>query len=167
MFISKGVKSSLQRELDSFHQELSKSEFSIRKVTKSAFTQARANLKHEAFVELNSNVVDTFYSNAPYLVWKEMRLLAADGSRLLLPTHKSVIKEFGQHGVGRNGDCMKSLATCSFLYDPLNLITIDAQIDKYATSEKVLLHKHLKKVKAGDLLLLDRGYPSIALLFLL
>jgi len=30
-----------------------------------------------------------------------------------------------------------------------------------------LLNKHLDKVKQGDLLLLDRGYPRMAILFLL
>jgi hypothetical protein len=30
-----------------------------------------------------------------------------------------------------------------------------------------LLYKHLDKVQQGDLLLLDRGYPGIALIFLL
>lgn len=99
-FISKGVKSSLQRELDSFYREVSGSDFNIREVTKGAFTQARAKLKYEAFIELNDNVVESFYSEAPYLVWNEMRLLAVDGSRLLLPKHPSVIEDFGEHGFG-------------------------------------------------------------------
>ena len=55
----------------------------------------------------------------------------------------------------------------SFLYDPVNMLTLDAQIAPYASSERELLYKHLEKVKKGDLLLLDRGYPSIALIFLL
>lgn len=53
------------------------------------------------------------------------------------------------------------------LYDVLNQITIDAQIAPYASSERDLLEAHLDKVKAGDLLLLDRGYPCFWLLFLL
>ena len=167
VFISKGVKSSLQRELDSFYKEVSGSDFNIRKVTKGGFTQARAKLKHEAFIELNANVVESFYNDAPYLVWNQMRLLAIDGTRLMLPNHQSVVDEFGEHGFGPNADSERSLALGSFLYDPINLLTLDAQIAPYASSERDLLHKHLEKVKAGDLLLLDRGYPSIALLHLL
>ena len=53
------------------------------------------------------------------------------------------------------------------LYDVLNQVTIDAQIAPYASSENDLLMKHLDKVKEGDLLLLDRGYPCFWLLFLL
>jgi hypothetical protein len=53
------------------------------------------------------------------------------------------------------------------LYDVLNQITIDAQIAPYASSERDLLKAHLDKIKEGDLLLLDRGYPCFWLLFLL
>jgi len=37
----------------------------------------------------------------------------------------------------------------------------------YAASERDLLYQHLEKVKHNDLLLMDRGYPSKALFFLL
>jgi hypothetical protein len=55
----------------------------------------------------------------------------------------------------------------SMLYDVLNQITIDAQLAPYASSERDLLMQHLDKIKPGDLLLLDRGYPCFWLLFLL
>ena len=161
------MKSSLQRELDNFYKDLTKSDFNIRQITKGAFSQARAKLKPEAFIELNTCVVNTFYQGAPWLAWCGFRLLAADGSRLVLPNHPSVIQEFGQHKFGPKADNPKSLALCSMLYDPLNLITVDSQLAPYSASERDLLYQHLAKVKEGDLLLLDRGYPSIALLFLL
>jgi hypothetical protein len=167
MFISRGVKSSLQRELDSFYQEITGSDFKIREVTKGAFTQARAKLSHEIFIKLNDSVNNTFYSEAPYHVWNYMRVLAVDGTRLVLPKHKSIIEEFGQHGFGPNADGMRSLAIGSFLYDPINMLTLDAQLAPYASSESELLYKHLEKVNPGDLLLLDRGYPSFGLIFLL
>jgi hypothetical protein len=167
VFISRGVKSSLQRELDAFYKEVNGANFNIRRVTKGAFTQARAKLNPDSFIELNDNVNATFYSGAPYHVWNEMRILAADGSRLVLPNHPSVKEEFGEHSFGPLADSKRSLAMISFLYDVLNLVTVDAQIAPYASSERDLLYKHLNKVNPGDLLLLDRGYPSIALLFLL
>lgn len=167
VFISRGVKSSLQRELDSFYKEVTTSEFNIREVTKGAFSQARAKLNPQAFIELNQSVVDTFYKEAPWLTWCGFRLLAADGSRLVLPNHPSIIKEFGQHSFGPKADSPRSLALCSMLYDPLNFLTVDARLAPYASSERELLYQHLENVREGDLLLLDRGYPSIALLFLL
>jgi hypothetical protein len=167
VFIARGIRSGIQRELDSFYREVVGSEFNIRAVTKGAFTQARAKLNPGAFIELNDSVNHTFYSEAPYLVWNGMRLLSVDGTRLVLPKHKSVAAEFGEHGFGPNADSERSLALGSLLYDCLNLLTLDAQLAPYASSERELLYRHLDKVGRGDLLLLDRGYPSIALLFLL
>lgn len=96
-----------------------------------------------------------------------MRVLAVDGSRMVLPNHPSVVEEFGVHKFGPKADSERSLVLGSMLYDVLNQITIDAQIAPYASSERDLLEAHLDKVKAGDLLLLDRGYPCFWLLFLL
>lgn len=160
-------KSSIQRELDRFFKEASQSDFNIRKVTKGAFTQARAKLKPEAFKRLNEIAVNTFYAGAEYYVWHNIRLLAVDGTRLVLPNHPTVAEEFGVHQFGPNADKPRSLAMGSLLYDPLNQITIDSQIAPYASSERDLLMKHLEKVNAGDMLLLDRGYPSFWLFFLL
>lgn len=160
-------KTSIQRELDRFYKEISNSDFNIRIVTKGAFSKARQLLSPYAFIRLNEIAVESFYENASYNTWLGHRLLSCDGSRLLLPNDPSVIKEFGQHSFGPNADSLRSMALCSTLYDPLNLITIDAQIDKYSSSERDLLIRHLDKTKAGDLLLLDRGYPCIWLLYLL
>jgi hypothetical protein len=160
-------KSSIQRELNRFYKEVNQRDFNIREVTKGAFTQARAKLKPEAFVRLNEVAVNTFYDLAEYYVWHNMRLLAVDGTRLVLPNHPTVAEEFGVHQFGPKADSPRSLAMGSLLYDPLNLLTIDSQIAAYASSERDLLMKHLDKVNAGDMLLLDRGYPSFWLLFLL
>jgi hypothetical protein len=160
-------KSSIQRELDSFFKALSKSDFKIREVTKSAFTQARAKLNPWAFKRLNEVAINTFYEQVEYYTWYGMRTLAVDGSRLVLPNHPTVIEEFGQHNFGPKADSPRSLALVSMLYDVLNLVTIDAEIAPYSNSEGDLLSKHLDKIKAGDLLLLDRGYPCFWLLFML
>ena len=165
VFIMRGGKSSLQRELDSFFKEVTRSDFSIRRVTKGAFSTARSNLKPEAFVELLDNVNQTFYTEAPYWVWKGFRLLGADGSRLMLPNHPTVVEEFGTHSFDPNGDSPRSLALVSILYAVLNLTTHDAQIAPYSASERDLLNAHLPRAGKEDLLLLDRGYPSILLLF--
>jgi hypothetical protein len=161
--------SSLQRELNRFYSKILDKDFSIQEVTKGALSQARAKLKPEAFLELNQEGCRSFYEDAPYLEWNHHRVLAADGSTLMLPDHSTTREEFGVHKMGRNADAERSLATTSIVYDVLNLLTVDAIIDKYAVSEQQLLQEHLSRVKflEGDLLLLDRGYPSIALMFTL
>ena len=160
-------KSSIQRELDKFFKTISRSDFNIREVTKGAFTQARAKLSPWAFERLNEVAANTFYDGAKYYVWHDMRVLATDGTRLVLPNHPSVIEEFGQQQFGPKADSPRSLAMASMLYDVLNQITLDAQLAPYASSERDLLMQHLDKIKPGDLLLLDRGYPCFWLLFLL
>lgn len=157
----------IQRELDSFFKNLTTNEFTIRQVTKGAFTQARSKLNPWAFIRLNEIAVNTFYDDAEYYVWNGMRTLAVDGTRLVLPNHSSVKAEFGEHSFGPNADSPRSLALASLLYDVLNQVTIDAQIAPYASSERDLLDKHMDKIQQGDLLLLDRGYPCYSLLFLL
>jgi len=160
-------KSSIQRELDRFYKEVMQSDFNIRAVTKGAFTQARAKLNPWAFKRLNQVAVKSFYDGAEFYVWHNMRLLAVDGTRLVLPNHPTVAEEFGVHQFGPKADSPRSLAMGSLLYDVLNLITLDSQIAPYASSERDLLMQHLDQVKSGDLLLLDRGYPSFWLLFLM
>jgi hypothetical protein len=157
----------LQRELDSFFQKLESSDFTIREVTKGAFTQARAKLNEWAFIRLNEVAVESFYEDAPYYSWNGMRLLAVDGTRVMLPNHPSVIAEFGQNLYGPKSDSPRSVAIASMLYDVLNQLTIDASIAPYKrkSGERALLEGHMDKLKANDLLLLDRGYPSIALFF--
>lgn len=160
-------KSSIQRELDRFYKEVTQSDFNIRAVTKGAFTQARAKLNPWAFKRLNEVAVNSFYDGAEYYVWHNMRLLAVDGTRLVLPNHPTVAEEFGVHQFGPKANSPRSLAMGSLLYDALNLITLDSQIAPYASSERDLLMQHLDQVKPGDLLLLDRGYPCFWLLFLM
>ena len=159
--------SSIQRDLDRFYKSMDRSDFSIREVTKGAFTQARAKLNPWAFKRLNEVAINTFYEQNQVYTWNGMRTLSVDGSRLILPNHQSVKDEFGVHNFGPNADSERSLALCSILYDVLNLVSVDAQIAAYASSERDLLYQHIEKLKPNDLLLLDRGYPSKALFYLL
>jgi len=159
--------SSLQRDLDRFYKSLDKSDFNIRTVTKSAFSQARSKLNPWGFKRLNEVAVNSFYENNEVYTWNGMRTLSVDGSRLVLPNHKTVKEEFGVHKFGPKADSERSLALCSVLYDVLNLIAVDSEIAPYASSERDLLYQHLEFTKENDLLLMDRGYPSMALFFLL
>jgi hypothetical protein len=163
----RGIKSSLQRELDSFFKAVLSTDYNIRAVTKGALSQSRSKLKPEAFKEINEVACSSFYSDAPYHQWHGHRLLSVDGSRLHLPNHPSVREEFGEYRVGRNASSPVSMGLISLLYDPLNLLTLDSQIAPWSESEQSLLIKHIDKLEAGDLLLADRGYPGIYLFYLL
>jgi Transposase DDE domain len=155
---------SYQRELNEFFQSVESEDFLLQKVTKGALTQARAKLSPEIFKNLSKIVNEGFYQGE-HQAWGEYRVLAVDGSTIQLPHHQSVVKEFGEHGFGPNADSRKSLATISVLYDVLNCVTLDAQIDKYATSEAQLCGSHLEHLKEGDLCLFDRYYASFKLMW--
>lgn len=159
--------SSLQRDLDRFFKGINNEEFSIREVTKGAFSQARQKLKPWAFKRLNEVAVNSFYSLNKVNTWFGMRVLAVDGTRLVLPNHKTVHDEFGVHGFGPNANSKNSLAIGSILYDVLNHIAIDSEIAPYASSERTLFYSHLDHTKPNDLILLDRGYPSFAIFFIM
>lgn len=162
-----GFKTSIQREADRFFKELYDEDFNIRAVSKGAFTKARAKLKPEGFKHLNDITCKSFYAKVNYHKWHSKRLVAVDGTRLMLPNHPTIIAEFGTRAFGPKADSVRSMAMTSILYDPLNQIALDSQIAPYEASERDLLLLHLSKINPGDILLLDRGYPSIWLLFLL
>lgn len=160
-------KTALQRDPDRFYKVLKDNDYSIRAVTKGAFSQARAKLNPWAFKRLNEVAVNSFYKDVSYYTWYGFRLLAVDGTRLLLPNHQSVKEEFGVYNFGPKADSKRSMAIGPMLYDVLNNLTIDSEIDSLRSSERDLLLRHLEKTGKGDLLLSDRGYPCFWLLFLL
>ena len=65
-------------------------------VTASAYSQARYKLKHTAFIELNqAAVVETLYADQDYQRFWGFRVLAVDGSKLVLPDYEAIRAEFG------------------------------------------------------------------------
>lgn len=164
--LTQGLSRSLQRELNSFYQKLQHTEFSIQHVTKGAFTRARAKLSADAFARLNEVGLQSFYRHAPYRRFNGYRLLAIDGSTAVLPRHKSIEQEFGITGFGPYAASPRSVGRTSVLYDVLNLTVVDGQLDGYEVSERELARRHLPSVNPEqDLLLFDRGYPSLSLMF--
>lgn len=86
---------SYQRELNEFYQAVESEDFLIQKVTKGAFTQARAKLSPKIFNKLSTITVEKFYQGR-HQAWGHYRLLSVDGSTIQLPKHKSPeLKNFG------------------------------------------------------------------------
>lgn len=158
---------SIQKELNAFFSRLSNKDYNILEVTKGALTQARAKLKPDAFIELSVLAVEEFYKNESYRQWNGFRVVAIDGSTSNLPTHSSIQEEFSSMLTGCKGSVKTSMARLSLMYDVLNCITLDAQIESIKRSENSLLGSHLtsNKLKPRDILLVDRGYSSNALMY--
>ena len=140
-------------------------------VTVGAFTQARANLHHTAFIELNQKaVVNVMYSDNNVILYKGMRVSGIDGSKILLPQHKSVIKEFGEISYSNDHPGVQGRHACGLapvMCDALNNTAIDSASGKARDYEVDLAVGHPAFCQDNDLLIFDRNYPSCVLLALL
>ncbi len=100
-----------------------------------------------------------FYDNFNYKRWNGFRLIAIDGTEVLLPKNKEAIKVYGEFTT----NCMRKkvvLCRASKAYDVLNDITVDAELVNRKIGERTLAKRHLKYINPNSLILLDRGYPS-------
>lgn len=152
------LKRALQDELDEFFRLLTQAPVAERVVTQSALSQARQKLKHTAFIELNQVQVAYFYAHFTPQRWHGLRLVAIDGSMSSVPATAAVASHFGVWQPHAGGECPK--ARLSQLFDVLNRVTLDAQIAPKAEGERILAERHWACLTAGDLVLLDRGYPA-------
>jgi Transposase DDE domain len=134
-------------------------------VTASAYSQARHKLKHTAFIELNQTaIVKTLYSDGNYQRFLGFRLLAVDGSKLVLPDTENLRDAFGTIAwtTGKNAQIQgeRPYALASVMYDVLNRVAVDALLDNAKAYEVDLAVAHLAQTQVGDLLIMDRNYPS-------
>ena len=134
-------------------------------VTNSAYTQARANLNYTAFIELNEKaVVEVAYEDMSKVkLYKDMRVLGIDGSKVMLPNTKDIVDEFGQISYKNNKHEIKgkhAYGVASVMYDVLNHIVIDSTLSNAKAYEVDLAIKHLSHSNKNDLIVCDRNYPS-------
>jgi hypothetical protein len=158
---------SLQNTLNESKEKLLNfSQKAYESITASAYTRARSKLNYTAFIALYKLVREQFYEDGDYQKFKGFRLLAVDGSKVILPNSDSV-KETFTPTIAKNqmAEFSKEVvqARASVLYDVLNNIVIDATLKDKADGERVLAISHLKHTQKDDLIIFDRGYPSVEL----
>lgn len=158
MMLRKGVKS-LQLSLNEFIPRLG---ITAHTVTNMAYSKARRKLKHTAFIELNERaVVQVMYGDGGYRTHKGLRVLAIDGSMLLLPDTDEMKDVFGiqRHRFESQDVSGEHCYTkAAVLYDVLNRVALDAQLAPCNTHEVNLVASALQHTKAGDLVMYDRNY---------
>ena len=154
---------SIQRHLREFFFQL-KNELAIVSVSSSAWTQARAKLKHTAFIELNQTcMLPARYESKdapPILRWRGFRLLAVDSSTLRLPMWEDTAKEFGIVETTNQTGTIVAIypqARISVFYDVRNRFGIEALIASSKVGELDMAKTHLSVMKSDDLMLCDRG----------
>lgn len=165
LFLMSLAKKSLQISLGSFLETIN-----LPSITKQAFSKARKKLLPKAFILLNRKLLEEYYTDNEYSLWKGFRLIAIDGSDLQLPQKESLKTIFG---CAENDKPTLVMAKLSCAYDILNYKTMDAQIGRCKSSERDLAVAHIEAIrqfhhdKTKDLYIFDRGYPSLGLLFYL
>jgi hypothetical protein len=118
---------------------------------------------------------DMFYKDGEFETHKEFRVLAIDGSTVILPNSENIKKEFNPT-INRcqieGWEKQTVQARVSILFDVLNNIALDSTInnkvkselnDLQAFDERTLALQHLKQCNKSDLVIMDRGYPSYEL----
>ena len=163
LLLQKSIKS-IQLVLNEFFMVLQKIP---QPATNSAYCQARCNFLHSAFIELTEDIVAHFYDDTDYVTYKGHRLLSVDGSKVILPQEAEVGAHFGWttfHKHPTDASDVYTYGLASVCYDVLNHLTLDSILASSKSSERELLLEHLDSVRAGDILVFDRGYASYLLL---
>lgn len=166
LFILNLLRKSIPKELNSFSKDLNTT-----KTTRSAITQARTKISPQAFIKLNDVLVEEFYKDNDYLTYQGFILLAIDGSTLQLPNSPAVLEKYGC--MTNNTTEVMPGARISILYDVLNDIILNACIKPYKSDEREMAIEHFEALKSLNidlkrfLVIFDRGYPSIALMYYL
>ena len=144
-------------------------------VSASAYTQARAKLKHTAFIALNQELLlPTFYGASEQegdlrpKYWRGLRLIGIDGTDLVLPDTPELLDLFGgrsfkianrrKPGEYITGKRPGALAVIS--YDLLNHLAVDARLQACASDEAVGALSMIADLAPNDLIITDRGFAS-------
>lgn len=133
-------------------------------VTSSAFSQARCNFSHTAFIELNQKAtIETVYENNDYKTYRGFRLLAIDGSKVILPDESAIREKFGTIRIANQDEKVAGeypVGMASICYDLLNHVALDSVLAHSKAYEVDLAIGHLQYAKPNDLFITDRNYSS-------
>ncbi len=127
-------------------------------VSASAICQARERLDENAFRDLLyalSSAQDGADPDSPSRRWRGRRVFAVDGAKVNLRRSPDLERAFG---VPEGAHCPQVLM--SVLTDVCSRSPVDFEVSGFRTSERDHLLRMLPSLDRGDLLLLDRGYPS-------
>ena len=169
LFILQKTTRSIQRHLHTFWDQLALEIATV--ATPGAVTQARAKLKHTAFIALNrETVLPLIYAPAQADTiqrWRGHRLVGLDSSLVRLPRSATTEKEFGlveiKNHLGATGTAYPE-ARLSVVYDLLNRIGLDGRLEKSTLGEVELASQQLDQLAAGDVAIMDRGFTGFVFL---
>ena len=118
-------------------------------VSEQAFAKARAKLSTTAIPALNDWLVERADADGFVPRWRGRRLVAADASTLRFGRRASHVARAASADQIAFG-----------LYLPGAEMMLAASLHSVHEGERQMLFEHLERLSSGDLLLMDRGYPS-------
>ena len=144
-------------EIYNFFDKIAKSNEII---SRQAFEQAREKISHTAFLELFNKTVEIGLSTEDPKLYKGYRLLAIDGSTLMLENSEELKTHFGPT-TPSEGDIFARISTLS---DVLNCFVVDADIGPFTIGERKMAISHIEKLEkitdTQSIIITDRGYWS-------
>lgn len=161
--VIKGSKSGLYAGLKAFRTEIHSD---VDSYSKAAFCKARQKINPEAFREIFQLSATEFYETMEYNTYRGYRMCAIDGSKVNLPNTEELLTLYDSQPYGQGTQQAQTRVSC--LYDVLNHVVLDADMNPCDSDERKLALTHFERLSGmrteKELLLLDRGYPSEELL---
>ena len=136
-------------------------------LTAQAFCDARMRLPLEVFRRLLQQLVPTLRDGkAPPSLWLGHRTFAVDGSSFSMPDTPELQQEFGQSGKQRKG-CGFPVAHFLAMFDSATGFLVEVLASPLRTHDMSKVAQIHPALRAGDVLVGDRGFCSYAHLALL
>ena len=158
-----GGRRGYQHILDAFWHEAKANEVALsvdEPISAAAFCNARKKLGAAAVRQLLRDASDEFdrlHGRRHRLHGR--RVLAVDGSKMPVQRAPELWEAFGGPFDGYTPQI-----TVSVLFDVIAKVPVDAVIDRCASDERAQLSDLLTSTREGDILVLDRGYPSYVMI---
>jgi len=161
-----GGRRGYQHLLDAFWHEAKRNRVALpveEPVSAAAFCNARKRLAAAAVRHLLRTTAEEFdRQHGQDHRLQGRRVLAVDGCKMSLQRSRELWEEFGAPG-----DAHAPQILVSVLFDVLAKLPLDAQIGSCTSDERTQLGQLLASTREGDILVLDRGYPSYVMIDLL
>lgn len=140
---------SVQTELDTFFDHLgAKGEAAL--VSDRALAKARSKLHVPALWALNDRLLNALAARDQLSLFKGRRLVCADGT-LLAPAQRACLRT----------RCLAAARQRALgLYLPGNELMLHVAVGTESEGERQMLFDLLERLRPGDVLVLDRGYPA-------
>ena len=136
----------------------------VKAISDSGLCKARKRFSSDILKRVWQNqIIPVFYKEKGKKLWKGFTVCAVDGTSLTLNISKDILKVFPI--ITKS---LKPKMLMSVLYDVYSKIPLDVICSNFPGNERELLINMVRKINHNNvLLLLDRGYPSFVLFFLL